>query len=254
MRFTQLAVISIMLAALTACGGGGSDTPPANTTTAEGAYSGTLTGGTTGSNATTLIVTETGDFYALNGTRTNDVLYVSGLVTGKGTSANGAFSAAAKSYYLDTLPSTVNIAANYVQGTSMSGTVTGSTSSGTFSATTAEVLPYVYSQAANISEAVGNWPATGLLGQTGTVTVTADGKITSNQAGCISTGTFTAASGSRNYFKVSITVGPSPCALPGVVINGIAVVSPVENSNLKQLIFAGTTADGSAATVAFGTR
>jgi hypothetical protein len=242
--------------ALAACGGGGSDsptTPPANAGTAEGAYSGTITSGTATS-AATMIVTETGSFYALYGQETNNVLYVSGLVTGKGTSTNGVFTASAKDFYLNNPPVTESITANYVQGVSMSGTVTSSTASGTFTATSAAALPYVYGQPASMADAVGTWPITSLGGQTGTVTIASDGKATTSSGGCISTGTVTPADGSRNYFNVTGTSGPSPCLYPGMKFVGIAVVSPVENSTLKQLVYVGVSEDGTKSSVAVGAK
>lgn len=239
---------------LSACGGGGdggASNPPTGST-AEGVYSGTVTGSPV-ANSVTMLVTENGTVYSLYGIERDNVLYVSGLVTGTGASNNGTFTANVKDYYRSNAPVSGSVTAGYTPGVSANGTTVGAVTT-TFSTTAADALPYVYAAPASISEASGRWSVTSLSGQAGTVDVSTSGAVTSNFGGCISTGTATPAPGNRNYFNVAMSSGTSPCALPGVAFNGIAVVSPIANSTLKQLVFAGVSLDGRYASVSFGAR
>ena len=258
--FTSLAAACAAALALAACGGGGSDSSSGaggggTTASPEGAYSGALVGSPVAT-AVTMLITETGAAYALYGTNVNDVLYVSGIAIGAGnTSGNSFTSSAVTDYYTPGVPVTAALDATFVQGASVSGSLRYSTGTTvTFSGTAAEVAPYVYAQPASLAEAVGVWPVQGLYGQSGIVTVGSTGTFTSNIQGCVSTGTITAAPGARNYFNVSATAGVLGCATPGVVYNGVAIISPIQGSTQKQLITASTSSDKRTAVVAFGVR
>lgn len=257
MKKKHIAALAVC-AALAACGGGGSDGSGSaggggTTPTAEGAYSGTLTGSQVAT-AVTMLVTETGRAYAIYGNKVNDVLYVTGAAIGTGESSGSSFTSnSVKDYYYPGAPLTATLNSTFVQGSSVTGSLRYANGvTATFSATSAGVLPYVYAQAANLSEAVGTWPVAGLYGQTGTVTVGTNGSFTSNISGCVSTGTLTAAPGARNYFNLTATAGQSPCATPGAAYSGAVVVSPIVGRTTKQMIAAATTADGTVAVVAFG--
>lgn len=77
---------------LAACGGGGGGSTSSATTgpTAEGAYTGTLSGSS--SSDFQLLILESGDYWGLYGDEVGDTFYVAGLIQGSGTSRNGSFS------------------------------------------------------------------------------------------------------------------------------------------------------------------
>lgn len=243
------------LAALAACGGGGGDSNSSSSSspTAEGAYAGTLTGGT--SNAFEMVVLEDGSYWALYGQQSNGALYVNGFVQGSGTSANGNFSSAnARDFgFVPSVAGTVS--ATYVAGTSISGTVTATgVGAVSFSGTTAAIAPYVYNQPASLAGVAGNWNMSLLTGETAAIVVNSSGAFTGvSSLGCQFSGSLVPRASGKNVFNVSLTFGGSPCALPNQVGTGVAVNSAV-SGGASQLIVLVTDGSRTYGTGAFGVR
>ena len=224
---------------LAACGGGdgtlGSALPPPAAATAEGAYAGALSGATS-SNAFDMIVLDGGEYWVPYGTLSNNVLYVAGFIQGTGTSNAGTFSSSNGRDFGVSPVGSDTVSATYVAGTSAQGTVSSAFGTVNFSGTVAGIAPYVYNTPASLSSIVGTWSMNSLLGNVVTVNVSGAGSFSSNEAGCISTGSVLPRPSGKNVFDVVVTAGASPCLTPGLAGHGIAVYSPIANSTVHQLI------------------
>ena len=250
MKFTLGTLFAILLAG---CGGGGSSSGGGGnivTGTAEGVYSGTVTGG----NSFDGIVLEDGTFYSLYGTRTGGVLYVGGFATGNGTSYNGSYTIAnLKDYLSSGVIYTGTVSASYGVGSTLSGTLIENGVTGTFTSTVIPTSTYVYNAGANLSHISGAWALTDLQGAAVSMNIATSGAFTATSAGCSFSGSLTPRASGKNVFNLAITFGGSPCALPGQTATGIAIEYVLSNG-LRQLIMAGTNVAQTAGTAAFGTR
>lgn len=237
-------ILAAMLLALAGCGGGGdSDNagtagPTPSSPKAEGVYAGTTSTGY----ELSLLVLENDVAWGMYTWNYQGSDYLVGFVQGPGVSKNGSFSIAdGRDYhFLNDITYKVTASGTYVPGVSIQGSVTDGSTSLSFTATTAAVIGYDYRQPATLSAVAGTWSGFYSAGwETGTVSVSATGAVSgATSSGCIYGGTVAPRASGKNVYDVSITFGPSPCALPGQSATGIAVIT----SGGKQLLVAATTA------------
>jgi hypothetical protein len=252
----SLFLTSTVLAAtalVAACGGGGGDAPAATPIAAlDGYYQGTVSSGS----QFQLLALENGQFYSLVGnTDAQGVFRVTSLVEGRGISTNGTFATSSVKEFTSTgQVLSESLSATYVPKTSVAGTLTYSGSAVTFSGNVSASSNYNYETAATLSAVSGSWSGGSLYGEGQTVAISTTGAITGTSAlGCQYTGTASPRASGKNVLDVTVTFGPSPCALPGQTGSGIGV-STVLASGRQQLLVALTNTDRSAGIVVFAQR
>lgn len=237
---------------LAGCGGGGSSSSNSSNNTsqqptpgqAQGVYSGTSSTGSSFSS----IVLPNDKFYAIYGSVSGNLFLISGFIFGQGTSNNGTYTASVTDINSAAATATGSITATYTQGSSISGKLTESSTTITFTGSPNPSSSYKYNQAATLSEIAGTWSGDALDGLSVTVTINSDGTFSgSDSAGCSFSGTISADSSGKNFFDVSVTFGASPCALPNQSASGIAADYLLSDGVTRQLI-AGVTS-GSLGTV-----
>lgn len=255
--------ISALLAcvALAGCGGGSDSPAPAPAPapvvvgpTAEGVYSGTITGAknTTGFQ---LLVLENGDFWTLYGNQTSTQFLVSGIIQGSGASNNGAFTSSnLKDFGVSpsvagALKATYDATAKTITGTVTAGADTASFNGGP----TANSL-YNYTIAASLTNIAGSWVTTSTSGETVNVNIAAAGTFSAvGGSGCKFSGTITPRASGKNVFDTKMTFGPAPCGLAGQTASGIALSYPLA-SGKTQLVLAQVDSTRTYGSAAFGTR
>jgi hypothetical protein len=192
-------------------------------------------------------------YYAMYGTLSGNVLWVTGMIAGQGASRSGTFTASVTDFYYTGERYTGSLRASYVVGVSLNGTLTESgAGTVTFTGTPMPTSEFNYNTPATLSHITGLWTGTFLDGSTGIATVNANGTFSGSSSGCSFTGTINADSSGKNFFNVSLTFGGSPCLLPGQTATGIAVESLLPNGVTRQLLFAGTS--GNSGTLFIGQR
>lgn len=250
--------LSALLAcvALAGCGGGSDSPAPAPVVvgpTAEGVYSGTITGAK--SSGFQLLILENGDFWTLYGNQTSSQFLVSAIIQGSGTSNNGSFASSnLKDYGVSpglagTLKATYDATAKTISGTVTAGTDTASFSGGP----TAGSL-YNYNIAASLTNIAGSWATTSTSGEPVNVTIAAVGTFSAvGGSGCKFSGTVTPRASGKNVFDTTMTFGPAPCGLAGQTASGIALSYPLA-SGKTQLVLAQVDSTRTYGSAAFGTR
>jgi hypothetical protein len=241
-----------LAAALAGCGGGGSD-PPAATASAQGAYSGSLSGSPSNA-AFSAIVLEDGQLWTLYGNSVGGSLIVNGFIQGQGSSSGGVFTASALRDF-GTSPSTVaSVSVNYVAGASISGTLTELGVNLGINGTAIPAANFNYDAPASLPSIAGNWTLSSVGGTILPLSIAATGAANGvSSTGCAVSGTFTPRPSGKNVFNLALTFGPSPCPLPGGSAGGIAIYSTL-SSGAHQLITAAVDPTRSFGNVAFGTR
>jgi len=244
-----------LIGSLMGCGGGGGSsattTPPAPVIAkAQGLFQGTTSAGTSLEG----IVLDDGSFWGLYGTQSGNSLLINGFDTGQVTSSNNAFSMT----YTD-FP---NPGGSSIQGsgsgtyttTSLTGSITENGITQSFSLTSPQTTAYIYNTPAVISTVTGTWSGSLLDGETGTVTVMADGTFVGiASGGCAYSGTFAPRPSGVNVFNVILNFGTAPCLLPGQSATGIALSVSLGNGT-NELIVAGTTSSPAVGTGFFAIR
>lgn len=247
-------------AALVACGGGGGATPTASSssttsvlsaTSAQGLYTGTLTGGA--STTFEMLLLENGETWLLYGTPGTSSFLVRGFLQGTSALSASSFSASSVRDY-GTVPPTSGTVSGTVSGPSVSGTVAEAGQSVTFTGTALTGTSYDYNAAALLSQVAGNWTLTGLDGTLATVAIAADGTLTGSNAGCQLTGNLKPRASGKNVFDATITTGASPCVAPGTTSSGIAVTYLVNGTALRQLLVTAVNAAKTGGSAYFGVR
>jgi hypothetical protein len=252
-HLTGALVISLSLAALTACGGGGDGGTPAPVTTAEGAYSGTI-GNNTSVSAFNAVVLEDGQFWTIYGNSVGGTLYASGLMQGQGASSNGAFTSSNIRDFFYYPPITGTLTASFVAGASLNGTVTSSNGNFGFNGTAIPAAQFNYNTPALLADVVGNWTVTSTSTNVIALSIAANGSYTGHDnGGCTISGTIAPRASGKNIFNVQMLIGPAPCALPGWTGGGIGIYSTLANGT-HQLILATVDSSRTYGSAAFGTR
>ena len=224
-----------------------------SSTSAEGAYGGTLTGSL--SNAVRLLILENGDFYGIYGTETSTQFRVAGLVQGRGASNNGTYvSSDIKDFGVIPAASGVVTATydsinNTITGTGTSGSLTYGFSGGPIAGST-----YDYDKAASLTTISGSWSTSSLSGEGVSLTVAPNGSFTAiSRLGCNFSGNVVPRASGKNVFDATVTFGPSPCILSGQSASGIAVTYPLTNGT-TQLVVAAVDSTRTYGSILYGAR
>lgn len=246
MKFATILTVALSAAFLSACGGGGGDSTPAVSgpsatagPTAEGVYNGSLTGSTT-STAFSMLILENGEIWSMYGTQTANVFGIAGFVQGTGSSNNGSFSSSdAKDFgYAPAVGGTATATYDATAKT-ISGTVKSGSSSISFTGGPSAGSLYNYNTAASLTTIAGSWSTTSLTGEGVALTVAASGAFTAaSTLGCHFSGSITPRPSGKNVFNVAFTFGASPCALPNTSATGIAVAYPITGGRTQLLVAA----------------
>lgn len=256
----QLKLISSLALAVTlaACGGGSSSTSPVPTPTpsqtAEGVYSGSLTGSVYKNFQ--MLILENGDTWSMYGTQTNSAFGVSGFVQGTGISANNSSftSSDAKDFgYSPAKSGTINATFN-ASAKTISGNVSSAVGSVSFSGGAPTGSLYNYATPAAISSITGAWSVSTIDGATIALNILQSGNFTAQvNGGCNFNGTITPRPSGKNVFNVALTFGSAPCTLAGQSATGIALTYPL-SSGKTQLLMVAVDSTRTNGTAAFGIR
>lgn len=230
---------------LAACGGGGggNDDPAP---TLQGVWDTTLSpGGDTGG----ALVLEDGTLWAFSGPSTSINALYQGVVS---VNANSLSSANLRLFATNTgQVAAVSNVSGSLAGNTFS--LTGSTGAGAATVNGSRSpadASYNYDTAAQLGDIQGSWSGAFSTGDTGVVTVQANGSFSSTtSAGCSFTGTATPRASGKNVFNVTLTFGASPCLLPNVSGSGVALAARAAGGNPAALIVMATTNDRSAAAI-----
>jgi hypothetical protein len=221
-------------------------TPPTDTsptiTTAEGFFTGTITGSPIANQFTGLIL-ETGDIWMVFATGSSSSVFSAvGFAQGAGSSSSGTYTSSNLKEFVNGATASAQLTATYMPNVSIQGTINEGAQSFTFGGTSSTTF---YNEAATLPAIAGGWSVHLLSGTTSAITVAADGTFTPNtsvsQNACTYSGKFTPRASGKNVFDLTVTWGAAPCAQPGGQASGIAVVYPTVNGG-TQLIFAGVDA------------
>ena len=199
--------------------GGNSSTPGQ----AQGVYVGTTSTGM----AFNGIILPNDMFYAIYGTTSGNMFFVCGMAMGQGASTSGEYTASENDF--DHCGGSMvvyngNVSAKYTPGSSLSGSISGSNTSETFTGTAPQGSLYNYNTAASVSTISGSWTGSLTDSESATVSIDSLGAASgTTSGGCSFTGTITPDSSNKNFFDVSLTFGGSPCVLPNQKATGIAV-------------------------------
>jgi hypothetical protein len=227
-------VLALALAFITVGCSNSKTTPPASTAgQAQGVFSGTSSDGSSFQS----IILPNDTFYAIYGTTSGNVLYISGMMTGQGASNNGKYTATVTDFTNSGTTLTGSVAATYVTGTSISGTVSESGNSNvSFSGTVASTSSFNYTSAALLSDISGTWTGTLMDGSTAIVNIDASGTFSGSDSGCSFSGSMTPDSSGKNFFDISLTYGASPCLSPNQTQAGIGVDYLLSDGVTHQLL------------------
>lgn len=256
MMFKKVSIFCLVFLVLVGCGGGnigGGGTGGGNTAgQAQGVYSGTASNG----DSFESIVLPNDKFYGLYGMNSGNVFTVYGMITGQGTSNSGTYTAASVTdFYYTGATYSGSLAASYVQGSSLNGTLNEPSGVGqiTFTGSALPASSFNYNTPASLSDISGSWTGTLLDGTTTTVTINSSGTVSGSSGGCAFSGTVAADSSNKNFFDVSLTFGGAPCLLPNQTASGVGVYYLLPDGVTHQLV-AGVTVGISAGTVFFAQR
>lgn len=219
----------------------------------EGLYAGALQGGL--SPAFQLLVLENGDSWSLFGTQTGAVFYVAGFAQGTIAFNSGQLSSASIKDFGFT--------------PALEGSLTGSYDSTSKTLSARLMLPgrtivasggaslgslYDYNQVPALSAVSGSWSVTTGQGEGASLAISPSGAIAANSStGCRFSGLLAPRSSGKNVFNLSATFGPAPCALPGLMVSGIAVSYTLSNGQ-RQIVLAAMDASRQFGISAFGVR
>lgn len=247
---------------LASCGGSSSNssssssssssTTQSTTGQAQGVYSGSSTS-PTGSSFESIVLPND-SYFAIYGTTTGNLFLISGMITGQGTSKNGAYTASVTDFYYTGLTSTGSLTATYVPGTSLNGSLVESGVTATFTGNSIPTSQFNYNMPASLSAITGTWSGNLLDGSSATVTIASNGTLSGSNLGCTFSGTLVA-DGAKNFFTLTLTfANTSACLLPGQTATGIGITYLLSNNTTRQLLFGGTAAGGTKGTLFLATR
>jgi hypothetical protein len=236
------AVLALALLVTAGCGSSKSNnnTPlgstPASSSTpgqAQGVFSGTTSTGLSFQS----IVIPSDKFYAIYGTTVGNVLYISGMITGQGSSKNGTYTATVTDFYYTGTTTAGSLTATYVAGQSINGTVTESGNTNvTFSGTAMLSTSFNYANPASQSDITGTWTGTLTDGSEAMVSIAEGGSFSGSSSGCSFTGSVTPDASGKNFFIVSLTYSGSPCVKPNQTQVGIGVEYLLSDGVTHQLL------------------
>ncbi len=240
--------------ALAGCGGGGGDSgKPLPGPSAEGIYTGSLSGST--SSAFQGLVLENDEFWAMYGTQTASAFVVAGFVQGAGSSNAGSFSSSSTKDFAFLPPLVATTSATYsAPAKTITGTLTYANTTVRFNGGPVVGSLYDYAAAPSLTTVAGAWPVNSLAGERINLSIAGTGTVVGTSSlGCNLTGTVTPRPSGKNVFNVSLTFGAAPCFLAGQTATGIALAYPLAGGK-TQLLVAVTNAARTAGTAIVGTR
>jgi hypothetical protein len=199
----------------------GRQVPPG--ATAEGAYSGILTGGPYP--AFRLLELDGGEYWALYGFGGGDSFAVAGFLHGTSSSSSGNFiSSDLRDFgFIPSVSGTATATFDASKGT-IAGSVTTSRGSVSIAGGPIQDVPYEYNLQATMEQIAGPWGLQTSTGDMMIVAVPADGNFsTRTTAGCNLSGTIKPRPSGKNVYDVTIQFGAAPCLLPGQSMRGLAI-------------------------------
>lgn len=247
--------------ALAACGGG-------SETTTGGSSAAALWVGTTSDGAAfNALVLPDNSFWALYGQpRAGGGMRAFGALTGQGTVSVTSGYAFNSSDPVGVLfdpskgPSALSnavgsdMAATFVPGVSIQGKVkTPLNAALAYSGVIPPATQYRYSDTPTIASVAGRWDGNALNQAAAFIDVGNDGRFTGAVGTCTYSGALSAHPSGVNVFASQLTLGPAPCSVPGLVLNGVALAYKVA-SGKTELIVAGLTSTRSTGTVFYAQR
>lgn len=225
-------VLALALAFIT-IGCSSSNKTTTTPSSAQGVFSGTTSNGSSFQS----IILPNDTFYAIYGTTSGNVFYISGMMTGQGTSNNGKYTASVTDFYNTGVTYTGSVNATYVTGASIAGTVSESGNPNvTFNGAAEPISSFNYSTPALLSSISGAWTGTLMNGSTATVNINTSGTFSGSDSGCSFSGSLTPDSSGKNFFNISLTYGASPCASPNQTQAGVAVDYLLSDGVTHQLL------------------
>jgi len=250
-------VMGLTASALVGCGGGGGGggdaASGANTVSAEGVYRGSVSGSST-SSAFSAIVLEDGQVWALYGNNTGGTLFVRGLVQGQGVSNGTRFTSSVLNDFGSSPPTTGLLDVAYVPGASLNGTLSIGGQSVTLASADSAATSYSYDTPALPASVAGSWTLSSTSGNTLSISVDAAGAFTGTATGgCALSGSIVPRPSGKNVYNVRLSLGGSPCALPNSTGAGIGIFS-TPTPGTRQLIIAVVDSSRTFGSAAFGTR
>ena len=275
----KTAIFALLILNVVGCGGGGSDATPCQSTipglcaslgtplnggnsgvvpvgpeiSAEGVYSGVLTGSKS-SDFVSLIL-ENGEYWTLYGVNSATSFQIAGILQGTVTSSKGQFTSSdIKDFGFSpalagTASASYETKTNTISGTAKIGTTNIGFNGGPITGSS-----YNYNTAASLATVSGLWSTTILTGERMTLNIAASGAFSAyTSLGCNGSGTIKPRASGKNVFDVSITTGPAPCLLPNQTGTGVAVTYPLA-SGKTQLLITAVDLSRNYGSAAFGTR
>lgn len=234
-------------------GGGSSNTnnpPPA--ATAEGYYSGTLTG-TNISQDIGLVVLENGEIWGLFGTNSAASFSLAGFIQGTGTSGNASFIAPnTKIFEVDTAVNAPITATFDSTAKTITGTLPRQSGTANFSAGPVAGSTYDYNAPATLTSITGTWTMTSGTGGTSTFTVAPNGTVTGGGGNCQGSGTVMPRPSGKNVFNITVNFGAT-CRFANQTFTGVALSYPLSAGG-QQLLVAYVDSTRSQGQALFGTR
>jgi hypothetical protein len=206
---------------------GGSSTVTA-ASQAQGVYEGQAQ---TGQSFETIILPND-QIWALYGSTSGGVFYVSGMLTGAGKSQSGSYTANVTDFYYTGQTFSGSVSASYTPNSSIAGTYSevGQVPL-TFSGAVSQ--GFNYNAPASLSDVAGSWTGAILDGSIATITVNPDATFSGSDFGCNFTGTIKPDPSGKNFFDVSTTFSGN--CTPHTA-SGIAVDYPLPNGGGRQLV------------------
>jgi hypothetical protein len=184
-----------------------------------------------------MLVLENDEYWALYGTISGGVNFISGFIQGQGISNNGTFTSSNALDFGSSPPLAGTLSATYVPGTSIAGSLAFANRTVSFSATPPSApSTYVYNTPAMAADIAGAWSLTSSSGVTAPATITAAGEFSALSAGCSITGSIVPRATGKNVYNVVLMSGPAPCGLPNATFGGIAISTLVNGGPTRQLL------------------
>lgn len=191
----------VVASILAACGGGG-DSETTTTPTPQASAAGYWA-----DSQRAMVVTGSGEVWGIGLTSPSYTLF-----TGTMTSAGSNFSATLKAYS-GTSSISGTLAGTFVEKKTLSGTAASAAGSGPFSMT----YDSTFETAPSLSRVAGTYS----VSSGGAVVISSTGALSGSSGGCAITGTVTPGTDGGNYYRVSVTFGAAPCAIPNGTANGV---------------------------------
>jgi hypothetical protein len=241
-----LALMSLVLVSCSSSGGGnsssgGSGSSSSNTTT-PGQAQGVYVGNTSTGLAFDAIVLPNDEFYALYGNLIGNILYICGVATGQGASSSGKYSATENDFDYCGGSLAVysgSVTATYTPGSSISGSISETGNSESFTGTAPATSLFNYNTPASLASISGSWSGSLTDGESASVTIGSSGSAAgTSSSGCSFSATVTPDSSNKNFFDITLTFGGAPCELPNQSASGIGVDYLLSDGVTTQLLAA----------------